>query len=130
MFSFAAATAEWLRRADHHRVVVLALVLVKVVVEAAIGIETHLAVVLVLLTWLLVAMIVARRTRGRPVGTDAARVNSAMLVGDMLGTTLATYLVGGTAWFGPFAYGFFLLIGAVALSGRALGGVAPMAKRR
>jgi len=127
MFSFAAATAEWLRRADHHRVVVLALVLLKVVVEAAIGIETHPAVVVLLLVWLLVALVAARRMRARMDDDRARRLRTAMLAADMLSAMVATYLVGGTAWFGPFAYAFFLLFGAVSLSGRALGGFAALA---
>ena len=127
MFSFAAAVAEWLRRADHHRVVVLALILLKVAVEAAIGIETHPAVVVLLLGWLLVSLVVARRTRERMDDRRARRVRTAMLAADMLSAMVATYLVGGTGWFGPFAYAFFLLIGAVALSGRALAGFAALA---
>ena len=127
MFSFAAATAEWLRRADHHRVVVLALVLLKVVVEALIGIETNPAVVVLLLAWLLVALVVARHARASDDEARARRVRTAMLAVDMPSAMAAIYLVGGTAWFGPLVYGFLLFIGAVALSGRALAGFTALA---
>ena len=120
MFSFAAATAEWLRRADRHRNTVLAVLYAKVLVEAACGVPTSPVLVVILTVWLAVGVGVGRAVADQGDAGRRRRLRGVILAGDAVGVAAAQYFAGGTTWFGAVGYIFILIVSAVALSGRAL----------
>jgi diguanylate cyclase (GGDEF)-like protein/PAS domain S-box-containing protein len=120
MFSFAAAVTEWLRRADRHRNAVLAALLAKASVEAAVGLPTSRAAMVALVLWLLAGLVVGRLMTRVSDPARAARLRCVILTADVAGVALLQYLSGGTAWFGAMCYVFLIIVSAVAMRGWAL----------
>ena len=120
MFSFAAAVAEWLRRADRHRNAVLAALLAKASVEALFGLATSAAAMVALTAWLAAGLLVGRAMPRVADPGRARRLRYAVLTADITGVALLQYLSGGTAWFGALCYVFLIIVSAVAMDGRAL----------
>jgi diguanylate cyclase (GGDEF)-like protein/PAS domain S-box-containing protein len=120
MFSYAAAIAEWLRRADRHRNAVLAALLATACAEVALGISSEPHVLPMLAVWLALGIGVGRVMARVHDLERRRRWRAVILTADILGVGLVQYAAGGTAWFGALAYVFLLVVTAVAMSGRAL----------
>ncbi len=120
MFSYAAAAAEWLRRADRHRNIILGLLLLKVAIEAALGISTSPVAVVILGVWLAAGLAVGHAMARVVDAERRVRLRTLILVGDIAGISVTQYLVGGTVWLGSSAYFFLLAVAAVALPGEVL----------
>jgi diguanylate cyclase (GGDEF)-like protein/PAS domain S-box-containing protein len=120
MFSYAAAIAEWLRRADRHRNAVLAALLATACAEVALGISSEPHVLPMLAVWLALGIGVGRVMSRVHDLERRRRWRAVILTADILGVALVQYAAGGTAWFGALAYVFLLVVTAVAMSGRAL----------
>jgi PAS domain S-box-containing protein len=120
MFSFAAATAEWLRRADRHRNAVLAALLVTACIEVIAGISSEAHVLPMLGVWLSLGVIVGHLMTRVDDPARRRRWRAVILTVDIVGAAVVQYAAGGTAWFGALGYVFLLMVTAVALSGRAL----------
>jgi len=120
MFSYAAAIAEWLRRADRHRNAVLAALLATACLQVALGISAEPQVLPLLAGWLALGVWVGRRMARVHDVERLRRLRAVILAGDIVGAAIVQYSAGGTVWFGALGYVFLLVVSAVALSGRAL----------
>ncbi|GJG86243.1 hypothetical protein tb265_14240 [Gemmatimonadetes bacterium T265] len=120
MFSYAAAAAEWLRRSDRHRNIILALILIKVTIEGALGVPTSRAAILTLAIWLAAGVTLGWMMERVHDADRRVRYRTLIILGDITGVAVTQYLVGGTVWLGTSAYAFLLVVSAVALPGRRL----------
>ncbi len=122
MFSYAAAIAEWLRRADRHRNAVIAALLLTAGLQVALGISAEPYVLPMLAVWLAAGLVVGRVMAGVRDAGRRRRWRAVILTADILGVAALQYVAGGTAWFGALAYVFLIVVSAVAMSARALAG--------
>lgn len=120
MFSYDAASTEWLRRADRYRNTILTVLLVKVSIEAIVGVQTSPAALAILVIWLVSGLMVGRAMVGVHDPDRRVQFRALILAGDIVGVAATQYFVGGTVWLGTSAYLFLLVLSAVALPGRLL----------
>jgi hypothetical protein len=100
MFSFAAATAEWLHRADRHRNGALAMVLLVTCVEAAFGMPVQPIVFVVFGVWLSLGLLVARVMRRVHGSPREPLLRALVFLGDIVALAILLHVSGGTAWYG------------------------------
>lgn len=116
MTPFAAASAEWFRRADRYRTAVLVAVLLAAVAQAAGGVRIHPAVFVALGVWLATAFVagqaMARLRDPRQIG----RWRVAMFIGDLIGVAVVEYASGGIGIIGALPYVFTIAFSAATLS--------------
>lgn len=123
MFSYAAATDAWLRRVDRRRNAVLALLLVELGIERAIGIHTPPVAVGILGTWLLAGIAIGRVMPRIEDPRRIVQLRIVLVVASTIAIAFVQHLMGATVWAGGAAYFYILAITAIGLPARVLAAV-------
>ena len=119
MFSFAAAAAEWLRRADRHRNTVLAALIAVTALEVAVGVTIAPVVFAALGAWLAAGLVVGR-AMARVDAARAARLRFAIFCVDVIGIAVVLYVSGCVGLVGALPYVMAIALSAAAFGPRAL----------